>query len=100
MLQRVVQLETDSPPGTRAHRPGPHPRTQAAFYIDTARALSNINKDTEVLRMLLNAERLAPQRVRLSPLVTETVRHLLEKSRRGTGWTELRALCEHVGVSP
>ncbi|WP_204301753.1 helix-turn-helix domain-containing protein [Actinoplanes campanulatus] len=73
---------------------------QAAFYIDTARALSNINKDAEALRMLLNAERLAPQRVRLSPLVTETVRHLLEKSRRGTGWTELRALCERVGVNP
>ncbi|MEV0733603.1 helix-turn-helix transcriptional regulator [Polymorphospora sp. NPDC050346] len=73
---------------------------QAAFYIDTARALSNINKDTEALRMLLHAERLAPQRVRLSPLVSETVRHLLEKSRRGSGWTELRALCERVGVQP
>ncbi|MDR6318856.1 tetratricopeptide (TPR) repeat protein [Actinoplanes couchii] len=73
---------------------------QAAFYIDTARALSNIDKDTEALRMLLNAERLAPQRVRLSPLVIETARHLLEKSRRGTGWTELRALCERVGVNP
>ncbi len=73
---------------------------QAAFYIDTARALSNINKDKEALGMLLNDERLAPQGVRLSPLVTETVRHLLEKARRGTGWTELRALCERVGVKP
>jgi hypothetical protein len=73
---------------------------QVAFYIDTARALSNINKDTESLRMLLNAERLAPQRVRLSPLVTETARHLLEKARRGAGWTELLALCERVGVKP
>lgn len=71
---------------------------QTAFYIDTARALSNIGKDTDAIRMLLLAERIAPQRVRLSPLVAETVRVLLEKARRGTGWSELRGLCERVGV--
>ncbi len=71
---------------------------QVAFYIDTARALSNIGRDTEALRMLLLAERTAPQRVRLSPLVAETARGLLEKARRGSGTRELRALCERVGV--
>lgn len=71
---------------------------QAAFYVDTARALSNIGKDNDALRMLLTAERIAPQRVRLSPIVTETVRVLLDKARRGPGWTELRGLCERVGV--
>lgn len=71
---------------------------QAAFYVDTARALSNIGKDTEAIRMLLTAERLAPQRVRLSPIVNETVRALLEKAKRGKGWSELRGLCERVGI--
>jgi transcriptional regulator with XRE-family HTH domain len=71
---------------------------QTAFYVDTARALSNIGKDAEALRMLLLAERIAPQRVRLSPLVAETVRALLEKAKRGRGWADLRGLCERVGV--
>ena len=65
---------------------------QTAFYVDTARALSNIGKDTEALRMLLLAERIAPQRVRLSPLVAETVRALLEKAKRGRGWADFRAV--------
>lgn len=47
--------------------------------------------------MLVTAERLAPQRMQ-SPLVVETVRGLLEQARRGPGWTELRGLCERVGV--
>jgi hypothetical protein len=72
---------------------------QTAFYVDTARALSNIGRDAEALRMLLLAERIAPQRVRLSPIVAETVRSLLERARRGRGWAELRGLCERVGVA-
>lgn len=72
---------------------------QTAFYVDTARALSNIGKDSEALRVLLLAERIAPQRVRLSPLVAETVRALLEKAKRGQGWADLRGLCERVGVA-
>jgi hypothetical protein len=71
---------------------------QAAFYVDTARALANIGKDSDALRMLLTAERLAPQRVQLSPIVAETVRALLDKARRGKGWAELKGLCERVGV--
>ena len=47
--------------------------------------------------MLLTAERIAPQRMR-SPLVVETTRGLLERARRGTGWTELRGLCERLGI--
>lgn len=71
---------------------------QVAFYIDLARALSNVGKDTEAVRMLLVGERLAPQRVRTSPIVAETLRGALDRARRGAGWTELRGLCERVGI--
>jgi hypothetical protein len=47
--------------------------------------------------MLLTAERMAPQRLRI-PLVIETARSLLERARRGAGWTELRGLCERLGI--
>jgi hypothetical protein len=73
------------------------PSRQAAFYLDTARALARVRKGPEALRMLLTAERLAPQRMR-SPLVRETARGLLEQARRGSGLTELRGLCERLGV--
>ncbi|WP_018254679.1 helix-turn-helix domain-containing protein [Salinispora mooreana] len=71
---------------------------QAAFYIDLARALSNTGKDIEAVRMLLVGERLAPQRVRNSPIVAETLRGALDRARRGSGWAELRGLCERVGI--
>lgn len=69
-----------------------------AFYIDTAHALASLRKDREALRMLLAAEREAPQRVRLSPIVASSVRGMLERSRRGTGWSELRGLCERMDI--
>jgi transcriptional regulator with XRE-family HTH domain len=69
----------------------------AAFYLDTGRALARIRKDQEALRMLLLAERMAPQRMQ-SPLVVEMVRSLRERARRGSGWTELRGLCERMGL--
>jgi hypothetical protein len=73
---------------------------QAALYIDYARTLSNIGKNTEAVRVRLIAERLAPQRVRRSPIVAETLRGALERARRGTGWAQLRGLCERVGIQP
>jgi transcriptional regulator with XRE-family HTH domain len=70
---------------------------QFAFYADTGRALARIGNDREALRMLLTAERLGPQRMH-SPSIIETVRGMLDRSRRGTGWTELRGLCERLGI--
>lgn len=69
-----------------------------AYFIDTARALTAIGKDREALRMLLVAEREAPQRIQLSPVVAESVRTMLERSRRGQGWSELRGLCERMDI--
>ena len=75
------------------------PSRQTSFYLDTGRALARLRQDAEAVRMLLTAERLAPQRVRSDPLVAETARALLERARRNAGGPELRGLCERVGVA-
>jgi hypothetical protein len=84
-----------------ASRTNPSPVTvsrQTAFYADTGRALARIGRDAEAIRMLLNAERLAPQRVHSSPLVRETTRLLLDRAQRRAGGPELRGLCERMGL--
>ena len=71
---------------------------QVAYYTDTARGLARINRDRQAIRYLLTAERIAPQRVRSAPLVQETARSLLERSRRQAAGAELRGLCERMGI--
>jgi len=73
---------------------------QVFFYADAARAYARLRgKDREAIRYLLIAERLAPQHVHTSALAQETIRALLERSQRQAGGTELRGLCERIGVS-
>lgn len=72
---------------------------QTAYFLDTGRALAHMGKDTEALRMLIVAERMSPQRVRMAPLVAETARDMLERSRRSAGGSELRGLCSRLGVA-
>ncbi|GIE35381.1 hypothetical protein Ait01nite_084260 [Actinoplanes italicus] len=70
---------------------------QVYYYADTARALARIGgRDREATRFLITAERVAPQHVRTCPELAATVRLLLDRSRRGTGGTELRALHERI----
>ena len=72
---------------------------QVFYYADTARALARLRgRDREAVRFLLTAERLAPQHVHTSAMAQETTRALLERSRREAGGTELRGLCERMGV--
>lgn len=72
---------------------------QVSFSLDTGRALARLRRDEPATRMLLTAERLAPQRLRSDPLVTETVRGLLERSQRNAIGVELRGLCERIGMA-
>lgn len=72
---------------------------QVAFYTDTARAYSRVRMDREAIRYLLVAERIAPQHVHSSAMVRETARGLLERSRRQAGGSELRGLCERLGLA-
>lgn len=102
-----ISMETDGgDPGraveiARQTNPNAVPRVarQAAFYVDTGRALTRIGKEAEAVRMLTTAERVAPQRVRNSPLVVETARALLERAQRNAVGAELRGLCERIGVA-
>lgn len=72
---------------------------QVFYYADTARAYARLRgRDREAIRYLMTAERLAPQHVHTSPLVRETTRALLERSRRQAGGTELRGLGERMTV--
>jgi hypothetical protein len=52
----------------------------ASHRVDTARALSMVARDDEALEQLLTAERLAPQLVRHSPGVRETVKTMHRRS--------------------
>lgn len=72
---------------------------QAAYYMDTGRALAALGRDPEAIRMLVTAERLAPQRVRHNPLAVETARILLERVQRNAVGTELLGLVERVGAA-
>ncbi|WP_249998736.1 helix-turn-helix domain-containing protein [Actinoplanes sp. M2I2] len=70
---------------------------QVYYYADTARALAALrDRDREAIRLLLNAERIAPQHVHRSAGVAETVRTLLERSRRQAGGGELRGLSSRM----
>ena len=72
---------------------------QVFYYADVARAFARLRgKDREAVRYLLTAERIAPQHLHSSPHARETTRALLERSRRQAGGTELRGLCERMGV--
>ncbi|MDI6099016.1 helix-turn-helix transcriptional regulator [Actinoplanes sp. NEAU-A12] len=70
---------------------------QVFYYADTARALTRIGgRDREAIRFLLTAERIAPQHVRTSAELAETIRTLLDRSRRQAGGAEVRALYERM----
>jgi hypothetical protein len=70
------------------------------FYADLARAYSRVRGgDSDAIRCLMTAERIAPQHVHSSPFVQETARAVLERARRTAGGTALRGLCERMGVA-
>lgn len=69
---------------------------RATFYLDVGRALARLGRDPEAVRMLAAAERLAPTRVRANPLAAETVRDLLDRSRRRAAAGELQGLVERI----
>ncbi|GAB3552426.1 hypothetical protein GCM10027444_24790 [Actinopolyspora lacussalsi] len=72
------------------------------FYADLGRALATDRSTREQgLRSLITAESIAPQRVRNSPLVRETVADLLGRSPRDSrSDRDLRGLAWRMGVAP
>ncbi len=72
------------------------PIRRVNLYTDLARALTDVRRDDEAVRMLMTAERVAPQHTRSSAAARETARVLLRKSRRAS---TVQGLCERMGVS-
>jgi transcriptional regulator with XRE-family HTH domain len=75
------------------------PTRQVAFYIDMARGLADVRRDQDAVRMLLTAERTAPQYTRSSTAARVVAWSLLNKARRTAGSSELRGICERIGVA-
>jgi transcriptional regulator with XRE-family HTH domain len=82
----------------RSTTPAPVPAgfRQVFYYADTARALALLRgKDREAVRLLLIAERIAPQHVHACAEIRETTRALLERSPG----PEVRGLGERMRVA-
>ncbi|HEX8866584.1 MAG TPA: helix-turn-helix transcriptional regulator [Lentzea sp.] len=74
---------------------------QAQFWIDVGRGLLTERKHRDRgLAALLEAEKLAPQKVRNNVFVRESVAGLLAQARREAGGRDLRGLAYRVGVAP
>lgn len=73
---------------------------RATMYADLGRCLAQTRKnDGEAMAALLRAEAIAPQRVRLSPLVRETVGSMLRRARRSAGGRDLQAFATRLSAA-
>lgn len=103
-LWRISMATDGGDPGdavevARHTSPGSLPVSrQAAFYLDAARALAQLHRDQEAVRMLVTAERVAPQRIRNSPQARECARWLLERAQRNAVGSQLRGFAERAGI--
>jgi hypothetical protein len=70
-----------------------------AFHVDLGSALAaSRRQDAQALAQFVHAERIAPQRVRLSPVVRDTVGAMLRRARADAGGAQLRELASRLGV--
>jgi transcriptional regulator with XRE-family HTH domain len=75
-----------------------HQERMSYLWVDVGRAFGQLDRRPEAIEALRRAERTAPLRVRLSPVVRNSVRELLDKSHRRSGGADLRGLAERCGV--
>jgi hypothetical protein len=79
----------------------PSQSRQSEFYADVGRALLMEKRSRgEGLKLLLRAEKLAPQRIHADIFVREAVSDLLRSSRREASGRDLRGLAYRMGVAP
>jgi transcriptional regulator with XRE-family HTH domain len=71
---------------------------QAAFWSELGRGYAQDRRDDRAVQAIHIAERLAPQRIRASTTVRETVGNILRRARRESGGRELRSLARRIGV--
>ncbi|WP_307798091.1 helix-turn-helix domain-containing protein [Actinoplanes flavus] len=72
------------------------PIRQVNLFTDLARALADVKRNDEAVRMLATAERVAPQHARSSAAARETARILLRDARRASS---IQGLAERMGVT-
>lgn len=101
-----VSMEADGgDPGLAAEiarTVNPSPLTvsrQAAFYLDTARAMAVTGRGSEAVRWLATAERIAPTRIRANSVARETVRSLAGRAGSRAAEGQLRGMAERMGLS-
>ncbi|MFJ5635166.1 helix-turn-helix domain-containing protein [Streptomyces goshikiensis] len=76
------------------------PGRRMAFHSDLGKALAHLRgKETRALQELLSAEEIAPQRLRVDPLVRDCVAHLLGRPFPAHSLRDLRGLAHRVGLS-
>jgi transcriptional regulator with XRE-family HTH domain len=105
IMHRVaVEVEADNPSAAleAAEQLNPtdvsHRERMSYLWVDVGRAWARLDRPREAIGAFRRAERAAPLRVRLSPVVRESVRDLLDSIRRGSTGAELRGLAERCGV--
>jgi transcriptional regulator with XRE-family HTH domain len=104
LWQMAAEIDTGQPDkaietARHVYLSGLPPTRQVAFYLDMARGLADTGRDQDAVRMLLVAERIAPQHTRSVTAARVVARSLLDKARRSAGGSELRGLCERMGVA-
>ena len=78
----------------------PKSSRRADFFADMGRGLSREPRtQAEAVRWLRKAEEAAPQRIRNSAPVRETVAYLLNRARAEAGGRELRGMAARMGVA-
>jgi tetratricopeptide (TPR) repeat protein len=75
-----------------------HRERMSYLWVDVGRAFSQMDRHREAIEAFRRAERTAPLRVRLSPVVRDSVRGLLDHAYRRSAGAELRGLAERCGV--
>ena len=76
----------------------PYPARRASYWSDLGRAYAQQRRDAEAVAALRRAEQIAPQRVRLHPLVREAVADMVDRAHRAAVGRELRGLAYRMGV--
>ena len=76
----------------------PHIQRRVAYHVDAGRALADMRRDGEALRMLKSAERLAPTHVSADPIVVATAQSIADRHKNSALNTETTAFYRRLGV--
>ncbi|MCU1647104.1 MAG: putative transcriptional regulator [Nocardia sp.] len=105
LMHRVaVEVEAGDPAAALAAadriNPAQVPNRERLSYlwVDVARAFTRLDRDRDAIGAFQKAERAAPLRVHLSPVVRESVRQLLDDTHSRATEVALRGLAERCDV--